>query len=507
MFVPALAGSPSGEVGHAAYQHPRRVKEGTYSLEVDRFPLLLIATALSALKAGGRALWEKYDDGDNLLFRQQDLEAPSKSMLFYDLLKLDDPTTRSLTEDLIEAARKPLEETPLLETLIPDGRPSPVPPKSESVTPPPARTPEPIIASEPSPSEAAAADYPGEPRRRNAAPLWTALAGGLALLAVIVGVIVLAANSGAGDSGKGQPLARGDGGNDSKKGPAPARGNGTRDSKKGEAAAPGDGSADPKQPKPLPNRFKNSLGIDFVTVPAGTFWMSKDGKNAQQEVRIATEFQMAVHPVTQEQWQSVMGTNPSHFSRGGGGKDSVKNIPDEELKQFPVENVSWNDVQAFLKKLNEKENNSSSRYRLPTEAEWEYACRGGATSKEDCSFDYYFNQPTNDLDSTQANFNGNNPAGNGAKGPYLKRPCKVGSYKTNRLGLYDMHGNVWEWCQDFYDSGGSGSRVSGRVLRGGSWNDYGEYCRAANRDWNAPDLLTNELGFRLARVPVGKANK
>jgi hypothetical protein len=109
MFVPALAGRPSGEVGHPSYQHPQRLREETYSLEVDRFPVLLVATALRALTVGGRALWEKYDDGDNLLFRRQDLEAPSKSALFYELLKLGDPSARFLAENLIDAARKPLD--------------------------------------------------------------------------------------------------------------------------------------------------------------------------------------------------------------------------------------------------------------------------------------------------------------------------------------------------------------------------------------------------------------
>ena len=121
-FVPALAGKPSGEVGHGSYQHPRRTREGTYSLEVDRFPVLLIATALSALKAGGRALWEKYDNGDNLLFTQEDLEAPSKSPLFYELLKRNDLGVRPLAEALIGAVRKPLHETPLLEDIIPAER-------------------------------------------------------------------------------------------------------------------------------------------------------------------------------------------------------------------------------------------------------------------------------------------------------------------------------------------------------------------------------------------------
>jgi hypothetical protein len=119
MWVPALAGRPSGEIGHPAYQHPWRAHTQTYAPEVDRFPLLLVATALRALMTGGRALWEKYDNGDNVLFRQEDLAAPSKSPLFYELLKLDDPAARFLTESLIDAARRPLGHTPSLDTVLP----------------------------------------------------------------------------------------------------------------------------------------------------------------------------------------------------------------------------------------------------------------------------------------------------------------------------------------------------------------------------------------------------
>src|SRR5262249_14361976 len=150
-----------------------------------------------------------------------------------------------------------------------------------------------------------------------------------------------------------------------------------------------------------------------------TFWMSKDGKNAQRQVTIKRAFQMAVYLVTQEQWQAVTGNNPSWFSRSGGGKAQVKDIPEDDLKQFPVESVSWNEAQEFLGKLNASQKKSGWLYRLPTEAEWEYACRGAATSKADCSFDFYFDRPTNDLSSTQANFHGDHPAGNAPKGPYL----------------------------------------------------------------------------------------
>jgi WD40 repeat protein len=132
MFVTALAALPSGEVGHPAYQHPQRLREATYSADVDRFPILVIFVAIRALMVGGRALWERYDNGDNLLFRRQDLEAPNKSILFAELLKLEDATLRSLVERLIDAARKPLAETPLI-----DGARS---------LPPPAAATEPIAA-------------------------------------------------------------------------------------------------------------------------------------------------------------------------------------------------------------------------------------------------------------------------------------------------------------------------------------------------------------------------
>jgi formylglycine-generating enzyme required for sulfatase activity len=223
--------------------------------------------------------------------------------------------------------------------------------------------------------------------------------------------------------------------------------------------------------------------------------MSKDGKNAQQQMKIANEFQMAVWPVTQAQWHTVMGTNPSVFSRRGTCTDAVQDIPDAELAQFPVENVSWNDVQTFLKRLNEREKKGGWRYRLPTEAEWEFACRAGATAKADCGFDYYLDRPTNDLDSTQANFIGDHPGGKGAKGPYLGRPCKVGSYRPNRLGLHDMHGNVRQWC-DAQSSGAVGPRPL-PVLRGGSWHSHAETCRAAFRADCAPDDHIDDRGFSL----------
>jgi formylglycine-generating enzyme required for sulfatase activity len=179
--------------------------------------------------------------------------------------------------------------------------------------------------------------------------------------------------------------------------------------------------------------------------------------------------------VTQGQWQEVMGNNnPSAFSRGGVQQEKVKDIKDEDLKHFPVESVSWDDAQAFIKKLNEREKGRGGYiYRLPSVAEWEYACRGGATSISDCQHHFYFNEPTDKLSSDQANFNGNFPDGDAAKGPYLARTTKVGSYAPNKLGLYDMHGNVVQWCEDLNEPNGRG-----RINRGGRWDEEGRVCRA-----------------------------
>jgi uncharacterized protein (TIGR02996 family) len=254
---------------------------------------------------------------------------------------------------------------------------------------------------------------------------------------------------------------------------------------------------DPRSELYRRRRLTDSLGVEFVLVPRGTFWMGgAGGKPGDRQVQIPHEFYLGVYPVTQGQWQDVMGRNPSWFARTGRGKDKVKEISATDLKQFPVEQVSWEDMHEFLQKLNEREKaHSGWLYRLPTEEEWEYACRGGACSKEDCSFDFYLDLPTNDLSSTQANFDGNYPAGSAAKGPYLQRTTQVGSYPPNRLGIYDLHGNVWEWTASV--------KGSDRVSRGGGWIFLGSNCRAADRLWDAPSDRLRTLGFRLALSPSG----
>jgi eukaryotic-like serine/threonine-protein kinase len=211
--------------------------------------------------------------------------------------------------------------------------------------------------------------------------------------------------------------------------------------------------------------FKNSLGMEFVIVPKGKSWLGGgNGKLGDQEVVIPADFYLGKYEVTQEEWEKVMGENPSHFSRTGEGKDAVKDITDADLKRFPVEMVTWDQFQLFVAKLNTLEKETAWVYRLPKEEEWEYACRGGPMSdKLDGAFDFYVAKPTNILLPEQANFNESG----------LNRTCKVGSYKPNKLGLYDMHGNVWDWCDDLFDPKGSD-----RVSRCGGWRNVAGDCAA-----------------------------
>jgi formylglycine-generating enzyme required for sulfatase activity/tRNA A-37 threonylcarbamoyl transferase component Bud32 len=232
----------------------------------------------------------------------------------------------------------------------------------------------------------------------------------------------------------------------------------------------------------------NDLGIEFVLVPRGKSWLGGGGgKPGSRDVEILHDFYLGKYEVTQEEWEKLMGSNPSFFSRTGGGKETVKSIPDGELKRFPVETVSWEECQAFIAQLNQKLNEKGWVYRLPTEVEWEYACRGGPLGdKGDGAFDFYFEKPTNQLLPDQAKF-----------GRVLDQPsCKVGTYQPNPLGLYDMHGNVWEWCDD----GGPEHQAA----RGGSWHTAAEECRAANSNLSRRSARGADRGLRLARVPVGK---
>ncbi len=246
--------------------------------------------------------------------------------------------------------------------------------------------------------------------------------------------------------------------------------------------------------QPLPPTFKNSLGMEFVIVPKGKSWLGGGNNNpVDSEVDIPADFYLGKYEVTQEEWEKVMGENPSWFSRTGKGADAVKDISDAHLKRFSVESVSWDECQFFVAKLNEREKELGWVYRLPKEAEWEYACRGGPLAdKQESAFDFYFAEPTNTLLPDQANFKSGENA--------LQRTCKVGCYPPNRLGLCDMHGNVWELCQDEVMH----EEVSKRQPRGGSWGDDTGISRTSyRRSPHPPSMRHNTLGLRLARVPSG----
>lgn len=237
--------------------------------------------------------------------------------------------------------------------------------------------------------------------------------------------------------------------------------------------------------------------MKFVPLSKGTFFMG-GGKGLEKgkKTDIAADFEIGACTVTQEQWLGVMGNNPSWFSRKGKGTLHVWGFSDADLKQFPVESVSWDDVQGFIKKLNEKERGNGWTYRLPSSAEWEYACRSGATSLEECSYHFYFAKPSNEATTEQANFNPLESL-RVRKDKFLKRTAKVGSYPANKLGLHDMHGNVAQWCQDSRGERGE----EGRVFRGGGWRRGELACRASALSWTAATSKDNDRGFRLVRVP------
>ena len=221
----------------------------------------------------------------------------------------------------------------------------------------------------------------------------------------------------------------------------------------------------------------SGVPFEFSRIPSGTFMMGSGSGNDDEKpvhrVKITKDFLMQTTPVTQRQWEAVMGSNPSHF----------KGNPDR-----PVDRVSWEDAQGFIEKLNSLV--PAGGFRLPTEAEWEYACRAGTTGE------YGGTGRLDDMGWYDKNSG--------------KRTHPVGQKEPNAWGLYDMHGNIWEWCQDWYDyeyyaqspeADPTGPTTGTfRVLRGGSWSYVAINARSANRIYNSPSSRSFIYGFRLART-------
>ena len=251
-----------------------------------------------------------------------------------------------------------------------------------------------------------------------------------------------------------------------------------------------------------------SAPANFVRVEGGTFQMgspaSEPGRNniegPQRQVTVSS-FYMGRHEVTQKEYQEIMGTNPSNFKGDN----------------LPVEQVTWFDAIEYCNQRSQREgltlaytisgsgnnrtvtwNRNANGYRLPTEAEWEYACRAGTTTP--------FSTGSN-ITTSQANYDGNSPYNNNTRGTYRGKTTTVGSFAANPWGLYDMHGNVYEWCWDWFgaypsdaqtDPAGAASGVN-RVGRGGSWSYGGKDLRSGWRIAGDPEDGTDDFGFRLVR--------
>ncbi len=236
--------------------------------------------------------------------------------------------------------------------------------------------------------------------------------------------------------------------------------------------------------------FTNSIGMEFVLCPAGTFLMGSPLEEVGRtefetphEVTLSTPFYMGLSEVMQSHYEEVMGTNPSKFPG----------------KRTPVQNVSWADAVAFCEKLSEREGRT---YRLPTEAEWEYACRAGTTTP------FSFGET---ISADQVNFNAKVVYGEGERGIYRARPVAADGMEPNAWGIIGMHGNVQEWVADWYDqryyakspkvdpTGPATGRM--RAMRGGNYVAHPQYCRSAHRFGASPGHKFMSMGFRVVLEP------
>jgi formylglycine-generating enzyme required for sulfatase activity len=241
-----------------------------------------------------------------------------------------------------------------------------------------------------------------------------------------------------------------------------------------------------KQAEYFAENLSEDLTLDMVAIPGGTFQMGSNEYDDEKPIHSVTvaPFFIGKYPVTQAQYEAIMGNNPAHFKG----------------EQRPVEEVSWDEAIEFCDRLSQKTGKS---YRLPSEAEWEYACRAGTTTP------FSFGETiTTDL----VNYDGNYPYGEAPKETYRKETTDVGSFPANAFGLFDLHGNVWEWCLDRWHENYQGAPIDGsawltendnryqnesRLLRGGSWFNLPRNCRSANRYRDGRDYQCSNIGFRV----------
>ncbi len=242
----------------------------------------------------------------------------------------------------------------------------------------------------------------------------------------------------------------------------------------------------------------NGVSLDLVMIPGGSFMMGSPNGQGDEDERpqhtvTVKPFLMGKYPITQAQWRAVAALPKVQQDL----KPAPSNFKGDNL---PVEQVSWHDAVEFCQRLSKHTNRE---YRLPSEAEWEYACRAGTTTP------FHFGET---LTADLGNYNANYTYGDGSKGDYRQKTTNVGIFSANAFGLYDMHGNVWEWCQDHWHNnyGGLFKKVptdgsawlsadedAARLLRGGSWRSNPDYCRSGDRSRYARDLRVNNLGFRV----------
>jgi formylglycine-generating enzyme required for sulfatase activity len=266
--------------------------------------------------------------------------------------------------------------------------------------------------------------------------------------------------------------------------------------------------------------YREALGAEAVEAPSltmlwmppGRFWMGSPEEEPERRTNEGPQhlvqlqgFFLAQTPITQAQWRQVADWKPNKGERAWNQKLNP-NPSHFEGDQRPVEQVSWEDAMVFCRRLSQR---SGRRYTLPSEAQWEYACRAGTTTP------FHFGST---ISTKLANYNGNSVYGDGEKGEYRQQTMDVASFPANPWGLHDIHGNVWEWCADHWHGNYEGAPEDGsawideevkedknsmnvRLLRGGSWRYHPALCRSAFREGGRPVIRYDGIGFRVCCHP------